>query len=188
MACIYHIFFIHSYVDGHPGCFHTWLLQILPAALLWQLRKLGLKGWNNLPVVTPLESGTAGFRLRLVSFQSLLLEWDRFIIKQIFWHIHDISSTVTSTGELAPKAGDSSCALPETLKGRTEAKQQCLYSLLFMDRACVHSTWKFTEHFIFIIIAHTHSRPKKPGFLSLSSHVEHMGTRVNSLTEAGWSV
>ena len=41
----YHIFFVHSTVDWHLGCFHSWLLQIM---LLWSLGCMDLFEWEFL--------------------------------------------------------------------------------------------------------------------------------------------
>lgn len=82
--------------SGTPFCninyFNPHGSLMRPAALCHQVGKRGPEKLNNLPEVTPLGSGTVGSKLKLVSFQSLLLEKGpffcflcHFIIKQTFF-------------------------------------------------------------------------------------------------------
>lgn len=102
-----------------------------------------------------------GFKLRLVSLQSLLHEKgpSSFFYAILLLGKHFESSTVTSPGDLLQWWE----IHPEILKGRAEVKQPCFHSSALdnAQSACVHSTWQFTKCILFIILVHLHYYPGK---------------------------
>lgn len=129
----------------------------------------------------PQGSSTVGFKLRLVSLQSLLRGkgpstcfYAILLLSKHFW-MPLMSSTMISTGDLQQRWEIHS----ETLKGRTEVKQQSFHSSALNNgqSSCVHSTWRFTKCIIFAILVHLHNNPRKHIiFVSLSPCRKQYGT------------
>lgn len=88
----------------------------------------GSERLNNLPKDMRLGGGTAGFKLRLVLFQSLLHEKrpSSWFYAILLWSKHlECPLRVRYGGkalETSTTVRDSSCTFPETLKGRTAVK------------------------------------------------------------------
>lgn len=168
-----------SWAEWH--CFDSW-------------ENWGSERLNNLPTVTSWGRSRVGFKLSLISLQSLLYEkWPSscflcpFITEQTFLSTHLYVKYSDQHWRLAGKVRDSLCALSEALKGRAEVKQQCFYSPVLNNRqsTCGYSTWQFTKHFMSIFIVQLHQGNTE--FLSLPSRIEATWETADRLTEIGWS-